>query len=303
MSSWLLGFVDVCRKFVEQKSLSVKNKSEVLERLFCEFKLLDIEKLLGRSVNKKNGNDEDDESLDDGANAHDILIFLTKVCYQKKIGIIGDDEFQFFKGYIERVLRNKIVRVWISNYHQERNIGIEQSPYCHLLRYGDQIGNVDMFKPNKVRKELLPTSISIGDKTKYKNHLEVLNGIFNKGLLQHARATSPLDEDNIVWFPTITGKGKPSPSGWRNEISADGSEIREYWPDENGRQKVLSGFKNRYVFAKYNTKKDGIHYVFKGIYERSKEDKGAGCMVYIRIADSFQTNGKFEKKLKLRDKR
>jgi hypothetical protein len=294
MQSWLLGFVDICRKFVEQKSLSIKNKSEVLEKLLVEFQLLDIEKLLGRPVNKKDENIEDVESSDDGASVHDILIFLTKVCYQKKIGTIGDDEFQFFRGYIERVLKNRTVRIWISKYHQERNIGIEQSPYCHLLRYGVQIGNVDIIKPDKIRKELLPISVSASDNKKYKTHLKILNGIFNKGLLQHARATSPLDESNIVWFPSITEKGKPSPSRWRNEISEDGSEIREYWPDENGRQKVLSGFKNRYVFAKYNTKKDGVHYVFKGVYKRAKEDKGTGCMVYTRIADSFSVNGKFE---------
>ena len=138
--------------------------------------------------------------------------------------------------------------------------------------------------------------IGVNDGMSYRTHLEVLNGIFNKGLLQHASGGSPLDENNIVWFPHIY-KDKTAAGGrlWYNTISDNGLELREHCTDAEkrfGGDKEKPKVFRRYVFAKFMDRNPN-EYKFIGIFDfKKKEDapKNEICWLYVRTADSFDPN-------------
>ena len=140
------------------------------------------------------------------------------------------------------------------------------------------------------------TVICVNDGKSYRTHLEVLNGIFNKGLLQHASGGSPLNENTNVWFPHIyKDKDAAGDRLWYNTLSSDGLELREYCTDAQGRfggdkdkPKVL----RRYVFAKFMEGSPG-EYRFIGVFDFKAKEQAAQneiCWLYVRTADSFGTN-------------
>ena len=285
-------------------------RAEFLEKLIEKFKAINYDTYLQKIECPVDGDCDDSSELDAGIEAYDFLIFLSYVCYLRNAKIIDNAEFLSFRCYVERALRQDAVRSYLIDFHSKGKQPVSTSPYYALLEYGknNHLSGMDKlyFEMNLDAKEekqmdaeqnISPIKISVNDGKAYRTHLDVLNGIFNKGLLSHMRGASPLDEYNLVWFPRIDKvEDKVEEKSveterncrWRNTISSDGTEIREYWPDENGRDKVLKGVgKNRYVFAKCSSEQKDAFYRFKGVFKALQGDANSKCMVYKRIADSF----------------
>lgn len=112
---------------------------------------------------------------------------------------------------------------------------------------------------------------------KYKN--------FFKGITKH-----PHREDTAIWFPKLYPHGE-----WENEISPDGTVIRERNTDEekNARQiKVwLDQPRNvRIVFAQGRDTLGILRYRFKGVFRLNRRDtKIEQCAVWKRVADRVST--------------
>ena len=302
MTSWLFGILDAFHRFVERKESIVKRQSEALENLLSEFKLLGIDNLL-KGDTFKNDETDDVEELDSETNAHDLLIFLTKVCYRKRIGIIGDDEFQFFRGYIEMALQNDTVCKWITDYHNARKIGENASPYLELLKYGKEINMPGLRTLHQeIDAHTNLTHWMQGDKQSriihkddgviYRTHLDVLNGIFNKGLLRHGKGGSPVKEGVYVWFPHIRNDGDFLPNRkWNNSFMNGDNELIEHCNDASSFGKCTNApsIKRRYVFATFDNEAEQ-GYKFMGIYEFVKKEPASTNefrWVYRRSADSF----------------
>lgn len=102
----------------------------------------------------------------------------------------------------------------------------------------------------------------------YRTHIEVLNDVFDLDIKFHMQGVQKLSDDVAVWFPKICNKVSANSRQWQNEINDDGTEIKEYWPDEDGRSRVANDkIGKRYVFAKFESDdahKDG--YRFIGIF-------------------------------------
>lgn len=280
-----------------------ENRSEALDRLINESVSLGIDKLL---YSPKEESDDDSPDVDpyEFTNANDVLRFLSKVCYQKAIGIIGDGEFQFFKGIIECALKNNVIHDWIINCHAKHGFSLESSPYQSLFGYCKKAGICDVTQLFNETQEIekkedksmskQSTVISTNESMSYRTHLDVLNGIFGKGLLSHMRGVSPLDENTYVWFPHIfKDKNAAGDRLWFNTISADGNEIRETCADTS---KLKTFFKQakgpkRYVFAKMHDGSYTSDYKFMGVYEFKRGEEGPSnefCWVYERTAVSFK---------------
>ena len=110
----------------------------------------------------------------------------------------------------------------------------------------------------------------------FRIHLNVLAEIFGIHIKMHRQATYELDDENLLWFPNMLEKRVEK---WRNEISSNGMEIREFWPNAEGQAKVMrdSHFK-RPTFAKV----DKTGYTFVGVFECKDIDVKRQCALYTR---------------------
>lgn len=139
--------------------------------------------------------------------------------------------------------------------------------------------------------------ISVINAETYPKHLCVMNGIFNRGLKQSSRGAHPLKGENIVWFPRVYAARVNIPEGqWGNVVSQGGEEIREYWNNEEGKERVERGrYKVRFTFGWDMAKNEGWKFlgIFKADHEEDADGRPDGrmvCMVYKRIADSFDAS-------------
>ena len=282
-------------------------RAQFLDLLIEKFKSIKYDDFLRRIESSYENSRNYDDEADDEVGAYDFLIFLSYVCYLRQAKIIDDKEFLLFRCYVERALRINTIHTAIEQIHDVNHIAVDVSPYAPLLTYGREkkiqgvtelCSRIDKnFKIKQAETcENRLTVISVNDGKSYRTHLEVLNGIFNKGLLQHASGGSPLNENTNVWFPHIyKDKDAAGDRLWYNTLSSDGLELREYCTDAQGRfggdkdkPKVL----RRYVFAKFMEGSPG-EYRFIGVFDFKAKEQAAQneiCWLYVRTADSFGTN-------------
>ena len=282
-------------------------RAQFLDLLIEKFKSIKYDDFLRRIESSYENSLNYDDEADDEVGAYDFLIFLSYVCYLRQAKIIDDKEFLLFRCYVERALRINTIHAAIEQIHDVNHIAVDVSPYAPLLTYGrkkkiqgvaelcsriDKNFNVKQAETCENRL----TVISVNDGKSYRTHLEVLNGIFNKGLLQHASGGSPLNANTNVWFPHIY-KDKDAAGGrlWYNTLSDDGLELREHCTDSQGRfggGKDKPNVLRRYVFAKFMDESPG-EYRFIGVFDFKEKERAAQneiCWLYIRTADSFDTN-------------
>ena len=306
---WLIASAGGCfalwRWIVGQRT----QRAEFLERLIEKFKNMNYDEVLRRTEQSGKNDDADDAGIEsvDEKRAYEFLIFLSYVCYLRQSRVIDNKAFQFFRCYIERALRIGAIRSAIEQIHEVNRIDISTSPYSALLGYGKKMkirgvaalcAKIDMNSKSSQRRNLdcSVKTIKIGDGKTYRTHLDVLNGIFNKGLLQHASGGSPLSEGAIVWFPRIY-KDKDAAGNrlWYNTLSSDGRELCEHCTDVQGRfggNKDKPNVLRRYVFAKFMDDTSG-EYRFIGVFDfkdKAQAPENEICWRYIRTADSFNTN-------------
>ena len=282
-------------------------RAEFLERLISKFKDMNYDEVL-RKAEQSGENDTDDNDIEseNENRAYEFLIFLSYVCYLKQSRVIDNKAFQFFRCYVERALRIDAIRSAIEQIHDVNSIGTSTSPYSALLRYGKKMNiygaaelyaKIDTnFKSKQGQNLDCPVkTIRIGDGKAYRTHLDVLNGVFNKGLLQHASGGSPLNANTSVWFPHIyKDKDAAGDRLWYNTLSDDGLELREHCTDAQGRfggDKDKPNVLRRYVFAKFMDETSG-EYRFIGVFdfkEKVEAPQNEICWLYVRTADSFET--------------
>lgn len=302
----VLGGLFVYYRWRTAKSIQ---RAEFLGRLIQRFKEINYDEFLRRVEQSSDTEQDGGEELDEGVRAYDFLIFLSYVCYLKNADVIDDAEFLSFRCYVDRALRLNVVREYLIDSHRQNFMTVAESPYSALLSYGKDAnvsGMVDLCVAIDENYKLSQQEsgkgiISVTDGRTYRTHLDVLNGIFKKGLLQHASGGSPLDENNTVWFPHIY-KDKTAAGNrlWYNTLSDNGLELREHCTDA---EKRFGGDKDkpkvfrRYVFAKFM---DGnpSEYKFIGIFDFKEKEPSAQqneiCWLYVRTADSFDPNSKSE---------
>ena len=278
-------------------------RAEFLDRLICRFKEINYDEYLRMAEQPSNIDQDNGELIDDGIRAYDFLVFLNYVCYLKGVGVIDDTEFLSFRCYVDRALRIGAVQSYLFDFHAKNHMTMEVSPYTDLLRYGrKEVDGVDDLctkiessrRTNPMQSNDKSVKVvGVDDGKTYRTHLEILNGIFNKGLLQHARGGSPLDENTSVWFPHIyrdraTAEGKI----WYNTLSEDGFELREHCMDAKrcfGGQVDGPKVRHRYVFAKFMDG-DPNSYRFIGIFDFKTNEPSPQneiCWLFVRTADSF----------------
>jgi len=112
---------------------------------------------------------------------------------------------------------------------------------------------------------------------KYKN--------FYRGITNH-----PYREDIKIWFPKLYSHGE-----WQNEISHDGTIIRERNTDKEKNRKQIKRWlddprNTRIVFAQGKDALGILRYRFKGVFKLDrKETMQEQCAVWQKIADVVDT--------------
>lgn len=276
-------------------------RAEFLERLIQKFKDIKYDSYLNRVECEQE--DDGAEPFDSELVAYDFLIFLSYVCYLRNTGVIKQEEFLPFECYIKRTLCIKTICDSILSIHVSNNMSAHDGPYSALLKYGidNNISGVkdlykeieDNLKTERTHPMKDKITINANDGKTYSTHLDVLNGIFNKGLLAHARGVSPLDENTFVWFPHIfKDRSSAGDRLWFNLMTEDGHEIREICTNIKKLKRFSEAAKGprRYVFAKVHQDELVSDYKFMGVYEfkrNEKETENGFCWVYERTADSL----------------
>lgn len=108
--------------------------------------------------------------------------------------------------------------------------------------------------------------------------------------LQRGGVKHPLNDDTLIWFPKLYPHGE-----WQNEISEDGSVIRESNIDKKKnkieiQKRLESPRKKRIVFAHGKDKLGIQRYRFKGVFELDREETDTKqCAVWKRIAEVIKT--------------
>lgn len=287
-------------------------RADFLERLIQRFKDTEYGTYLRSIEEMSDDSQQYSDDVKDESEECEFLTFISYVCYLKNTKVINDNEFLSFACYVDRALQNPMIIDGLRAFHFKQNIKVSSSPYFPLLQYGknkfDSIGalcnDIDyskIFKPEKARsseKEELQDNqsktITVAEDKSYRTHLDVLNGVFNKGILFHMKATARLDENTLIWFPHVfKDKNAAGARLWLNTMADDGSEIREVCTNTAVLQTFLRLPKHprRYVFAKFHDGNKATDYKFMGIYEFKRGEEGPNnefCWVYERTAVSFK---------------
>ena len=124
----------------------------------------------------------------------------------------------------------------------------------------------------------------------YPTHLDVINGVFHRRLKAHRHGAHPLDRSIFIWFPHVSKNQSENdfPTEWKNILSANETEIKEYWPKNDKRAlRKVQYYQNmtRYVFAHFlNT----AGYRFLGAFEYANCNMTEGYTTYRRVLTSIQ---------------
>ena len=276
-------------------------RAEFLERLIEKFKAIKYDEFLRRMESLSEEVPDSGTEIDTGIEAYDFLLFLTYVCYLYIKKVINEGEFLPFRCYVERTLCLATVREYLIEFHVRNHVDFATSPYRSLLEYGIEVsveGIEDLRSKFQMRGKGVGTgnvairTIHVKDTRAYKTHLEVLNGVFHKGVLFHRSGGAPLDANTLVWFPHIRNDGDFAKGRiWNNTLSTDGMELRECCNDAArfGGDTAAPKVRRRYVFATFDNERERC-YRFRGIFEFVKSEPANQNEIrwlYKRIADSF----------------
>lgn len=124
-----------------------------------------------------------------------------------------------------------------------------------------------------VEKWLKVGRLRIDDGAKFRTHADVLR-LFGKDYTSHQRSTSPLNENEQVWFPKLYKN-----DDWDNSIDNDGTEINQI---KVGNEMGIKEIKDSIVFAHQKDVLGNIYYSFKGVFRCKKHTENE--ISYKRIA-------------------
>ena len=124
-----------------------------------------------------------------------------------------------------------------------------------------------------VEKWLKVGRLGIDDGAKFRTHADVLR-LFGKDYTSHQRSTSPLNENEQVWFPKLYKN-----DDWDNSIDNDGTEINQI---KVGNEMEIKEIKDSIVFAHQKDVFGNIYYSFKGVFRCEKHTENK--IYYKRIA-------------------
>ena len=252
-------------------------RSELLNELIRRFSDFDIEKIVHSEDFGVAGVEED---------LFDLLTFMSYVCHLYRTNILTKREFASLKWDVVKVLEvQSVFKIVLDAYCEVSKE--DDRPYHDLLMIGRECCN-EQFKiayrdllsgekdvkipmtPRAQEESLKTDDKSLVDKVgsgkKYKNHLEILNGIFNMGYRGHMKGAAKLSENISVWFPKYLSKmpAECNENEWVNVLQDDGVTLNEFWP----RSHKVGDFHNqgeiRYVFGSKAERWDG--YLFLGVY-------------------------------------
>ena len=111
------------------------------------------------------------------------------------------------------------------------------------------------------------------DGAKFRTHADVLR-LFGKDYTSHQRSTSPLNENEQVWFPKLYKN-----DDWDNSIDNNGKEINQI---KVGNEMEIKEIKDSIVFAHQKDVFGNIYYSFKGVFRCEKHTENK--IYYKRIA-------------------
>ena len=282
--SWLLpcgGVIGGCMVMYQWYSDRRIKRSELLRELVVEFNKYNVEELL---------RDGDGDLACEEETLYDLLTFLTHVCHLKLSLAISKKEYNSLKCDMLKVLQN----IYVFNLIKEVYGGceIDDCPYHDLLKvaardckepfkkaYSSLLKHkldveVDLEVGHKLTavKEREQIVDWIGSGRTYKNHLEVLNGIFNLGYLAHMRGGARLLNGTIVWFPKFVSEGAAKSvriGDWSNKLSKDGKVMFEigFASGKDLKYHVINSL--RIVFG-MDVGKNETSYRFLGVFKLAK---------------------------------
>ena len=240
--------------------------------------------------------DEDINKVDE--KVVDQLIFLSYIAYLGEMCVLSGSEFNALRLDLISIMENGRFHDLIISACKDGRKGLF-IPYEYLVSYGASHCNATFAKDYKALlrgDNVMPSENQKPDHVIdevscskwYRNHLEVLNGIFMFGYRAHMRGSAELPDGSLVWFPKYYNEGSEclinskNATKWINILDEKGN-LLEYWPkgDEIKKERVekLKG-KTRYAFG-MNLEEQDKGYKFLGVYQykESKEDHA----VYERI--------------------
>lgn len=309
--SWLTpcgAIVGACIAMYQWASDRRVKRSELLNELVTRFSKFDIEKMIHPSDDPDLTVTEPYRAVSEDEGMFDLLTFLSYVCHLYRSYVISKREFSSLQWDIVKVLESDLVYRFVHNVYGGVRIAADR-PYHDLLVVGSQYCN-DRYQV--LYQELIEGKIvegghilnrsqeggaescdhvSLIDGEKhYKNHLEILNGIFHMGYRGHMRGIARLPDGNSVWFPkyTISDNVKVNETNnWVNVMSNDGVEIMEFWPSRMKIEKDRPTGELRYAFG-MNVGLREEYYKFLGVF-RLKDGvanriSGQGYYLYERIS-------------------
>ncbi len=127
--------------------------------------------------------------------------------------------------------------------------------------------------------------------TRYRTHIEVLNGLFGKHYKSYQKAECKLGNGYSVWFPVVsrtTNKNslsvKTADNEWINLLVCNDCQIQQYWPKATYANTAVRATEKRITFAKFFS--GGTYwYEFIGVFE--KVGNMPDHTVYKRIATQY----------------
>lgn len=127
-----------------------------------------------------------------------------------------------------------------------------------------------------------------GNVIKAKTHADFLNILLHKSYDGYGKCVYSFNDRDVIWM--IRLDNKPTATGWCNSLSADGEKITESYIgapiDRLDSHKAPAFHQRRYVFDIVETTTREREYIFKGVFEFSKEEGNNDCRIWKKCANS-----------------